>query len=338
MTQNTNTIQASVVIPTWNAASFVEQVLSTLVKQEGVQFEVLVVDNGVVNGDTEKVVTQFQQNYPYIHYVGEKVQLGYAGAVNLGAKLANSPLVAILNNDNIPDPLWLKVLVDTIQTKQTAIVCSFVDRPGIDTETSQGFFNYCARVIYTPGRRNKSIYPVFHPDGSAFIFDRRLLGEPYDAEYFLYHEDVSIGWRAHLMGYAVLMNENSRASSFDGGSTKRIPYKTAFYTERNRWLNYLRYPSGANLFRFLPLWIIDGLAGLLISKNRKAKLHAWAWLLSNFGYIWKLRADTQAIRKVSDEIALSQMSLKYRGGEQGVPILDFCVQNYLKLTGFRKAD
>ena len=146
-----NKIQASVVIPTWNAAAFVARVLEKLIQQEGIHYEILVIDNGVVNQDTKAVVEKFQVGFPDLKYFAYPKQLGYAGAVNEGVKHSAANLVAIINNDNLPESRWLVELVEEFNRsstdKKSVIVTSLVHRPDFP-EPLQARMNFCSRIVY----------------------------------------------------------------------------------------------------------------------------------------------------------------------------------------------
>lgn len=314
----------SVVIPTWNAAKFVEQVLGCLRLQEEVSFEVIVVDNGVVNSETENVVQSLRNapaSWEEVRYLRFEKQLGYAGAVNAGVQAAKYPLVASINNDNLPEPSWLKELVAEYrrqkQNGKEVIVTSFVKREGFD-QVLDSKINIFGRIV-RPNQRpiSKSQHQdlehfVFHPDGSAFLLNKEVFGLPYDEDYFIYHEDVYLGWKARLEGREVCMALKSKAVTFDGGSTRRIAYKTAYFTERNRWLNYFLFLSRGNIIRLMPALVLDLLLKFIVGSNRRAKFDAWIWLLKNPKEIVAKRNAIQKNRKVADEKILCEISQTYQ--------------------------
>jgi GT2 family glycosyltransferase len=303
-------LPVSVVIPTWNSAQFVDRVLTALTKLEGAEYEIVVVDNGVVNRETELVAERHRQGFPALRYLKFEKQLGYAGAVNAGTREAKHPLVAVMNNDNIPDPAWLAELLKVFQAESkdgsSVIVGSLVDRPGFPRPL-ECRSNLWARIV----RVGTESPHIFHPDGSAFLFDRRVFPVPYDDDYFVYQEDVALGWRAWLEGHRVLLAPASRAESFDGGNTRRIAYKTAFFTERNRWINYVCFLSPWSLVRALPLLLCDLLLKLISGSNRRPKLHAWAWLLGHPTHLLQKRKVAQKGRRRADAEILPHLSLTY---------------------------
>lgn len=325
---------ASVVIPTWNAASFVDRVLEKLILQEGVAFEILVIDNGVVNQETKIVTEKYQSKFPHLKYFSYAKQLGYAGAVNAGVENASSDLVAVINNDNLPDARWLIELVNAFHAHKTqnksVIVSSLVHRPDF-AEPMKAKTNFCSRIVYpefTPSDTR-----VFHPDGSAFLFDKSVFGLPYDEDYFIYHEDVYLGWRAWLMGHEVRIVPESKAETFDGGSTRRIAYRTAYYTERNRWINYLIFYSWSTFFRLYPIWLFDSSIKFVLGRNKKAKLHGESWVITNLSTILKKRKAMQALRKRGDDEILPLLSGSYMSKENKLSILfNPLIKLYLKIV------
>lgn len=326
-------IRLSVVIPTWNAADHVARVLTHLVKQEHDAFEIVVVDNGVINADTEKVCDSFRAQFPRLRYLRFPKQLGYAGAVNEGAAAAAADLVAVSNNDNLPDPRWLPELEkkygELRARGKEAIVTSLVHRPDFPDPLGARL-NIWGRIVRDPAAPH---FPLMHPDGSSFLFSRAALGRPYDPDYFIYHEDVALGWRAWLMGYEVALAASSRAETFDGGATRRIKYLTAFYTERNRWLNVFLFLSAGSLLKLLPLLWLDALAKLAVGRQRRAKLHAWAWIATHPGRVFAKRAETQALRKRADAEILRLFSFAYADGRAGA-LLNPLGRAYARLWGW----
>ena len=319
----------SVVIPSWNGASILPPTLEHLAKAEGVELEVLVIDHGRLNRETEALLSRYAGN-PRFVYVGLDQQLGYAGAVNHGTSLAKNRLVAVLCNDVLVEPDWALELVKKFgEAGGSPVVTSLVTRPGFEAALSSRY-NIFGRIVDTGTSVPADQYVPFFPDGSAFLFDRAFYGLPFDADYFLYQEDVSLGWRAWLMGERVVLAPKSRALNADGGTTRRTPYRTAYFTERNRWLNYFRFLSAGSFFRIWLALDIDCDLKLMFGSNRVAKIHAWAWLFSHPLLIWKKRRDTQRLRKRPDREIFPLLTAKY---VEGNGMLNRCFELYFKLFG-----
>jgi hypothetical protein len=98
------------------------------------------------------------------------------------------------------------------------------------------------------------------------------------------------------------------ANSFDGGTTKKTPWKTAFLTERNRCLNFLYFLEIPTLLKLFPSYLLLQLLTLSFGKNRSSKIAAQLWILGNIHQWYPKRVQLQEERKVKDTLALQWMS------------------------------
>ncbi|MBP7670972.1 glycosyltransferase family 2 protein [Candidatus Gracilibacteria bacterium] len=90
-------MEISVVIPTHNRAAVLEECLKRLLAQKGVEFEVIVVDDGSTD-ETEEVANGFES----VRYVKQqKSQQGVAR--NLGVSLAKGEIILFIGDD-----IWLE--------------------------------------------------------------------------------------------------------------------------------------------------------------------------------------------------------------------------------------
>jgi glucosyl-dolichyl phosphate glucuronosyltransferase len=107
---------ATVAICTYNRCETLAQTLNALQAQQiaGFTFDILVVDNASTD-KTSEVVTSFQNSVIPIHYVFE-AQQGVANARNRALEIVEAPIIAFLDDDVIPDPNWLSVLVNGFNT------------------------------------------------------------------------------------------------------------------------------------------------------------------------------------------------------------------------------
>lgn len=90
----------SVIIPAYNAEATIERALASVFVQQGVNLEVIIVDD--CSGDaTCQVVEAKQQEHPEILLVSTGANQGASGARNLGIEKASGEYVAFLDADDI---------------------------------------------------------------------------------------------------------------------------------------------------------------------------------------------------------------------------------------------
>lgn|GEM_PF-2560226 len=323
----------SIVIPSWNGAAILRPTLRKLGELEG-EFEVLVVDHGRLNRDTEALLAEFSSDSRF-RYHGLDEQLGFAGAVNHGTEKAAHRLVAAICNDVLVERDWLPELLRAYAQRSAGgkhpVLTSLVTRPGFETALSSRY-NIWGRIVDTGTAIPADSYVPFFPDGSAFLFDKSFYGVPFDSDYFLYQEDVSFGWRAWLMGESVCLVPASRALNADGGTTRRTPHLTAYFTERNRWLNYFCFLSFWNLLRLLPALGLDNDIKFLAGTNRWAKLKAWCWLCMHPLVVLRKRARIQALRKRGDGEIFLLLTSRYVAGNG---VLNKIFRFYFAIVGIK---
>jgi O-antigen biosynthesis protein len=106
------TFDCSIIIPVWNRLELTKQCLIALAEvTTGLSFEVLVVDNGSVDG-TEEFLSQLQGD---VRIIRNRDNLGFAKACNQGAQAARGKYLVFLNNDTLPKEGWLRALVHEVE-------------------------------------------------------------------------------------------------------------------------------------------------------------------------------------------------------------------------------
>ena len=109
----------TVAIPTYNGTErlplFLEK-LRSQINTEGIYWEVIVVDNNSKDS-TKKVVQEYQESWlpktPLIYSFEDKQGAGFAR--NKAVKIANSPLIGFLDDDNIPAQNWVAAAYEFAQ-------------------------------------------------------------------------------------------------------------------------------------------------------------------------------------------------------------------------------
>lgn len=109
----TSTALATVIIVNYNGAHLLPACLDALAEQadDVTTFETVVVDNASVDDSRELLA----RDYPWARVIASSTNLGFAGGNNLALRQVSTPYAVLLNNDAIPQPGWLRNLLDTFR-------------------------------------------------------------------------------------------------------------------------------------------------------------------------------------------------------------------------------
>lgn len=88
------TLKISVITPSFNAASFIEQAINSVLQQRYENFEHIIVDGGSTDGTVEIL-----KRYPHLVWVSEPDD-GQSDAMNKGFKLSSGEVIVYLNADD----------------------------------------------------------------------------------------------------------------------------------------------------------------------------------------------------------------------------------------------
>ena len=86
----------------WNRKQLLRACLSSLARQNDVDFETIVVDNGSSDGSADMAESEFGARV-----IRNRENRGFCAANNQGIAVARGEFVALLNNDAEAEPDWL---------------------------------------------------------------------------------------------------------------------------------------------------------------------------------------------------------------------------------------
>jgi len=123
-------VGVSIVIPVYNALDYAAACVESLYRaRETTPIEVIVVDNGSTPVQAE-LWLKSEQARSQFWFVRYDQPLGFAGAVNIGVKLARGEHVVILNSDTVVTDGWLTALVDAMHDPNMAVVSPVTNHAG----------------------------------------------------------------------------------------------------------------------------------------------------------------------------------------------------------------
>jgi GT2 family glycosyltransferase len=277
MTGSVPAPRACVAILNYDGRALLDQVLPTVLAQRGVDFEVVVVDNGSSDGSADHV----RAAWPDVRVVALDRNVGVTAALNRMVRAArDAEFVALLNNDVELEPDWLEILVATLDAHPHAAAAvgkllregarDVIDRAGDAVYWSGACFGRGA------GERDEGQFDraeeVFAVGGAAALYRRAAFDSvgPFDEDLFAYLEDVDWGFRARLAGYGARY-EPAAVGYHRGGATLGDINAFSLYQLRRNvvWLVVKNYPL-ASLVRHAPALLAFHLAALAFAVRARA--------------------------------------------------------------------
>lgn len=246
-------LRASIVIPTWNGARFLDPCLAALDRQTlgdlaGGAFETIVVDNGSTD-DTAEILARFDDSIRVVRFDTNR---GFAAAVNAGIAASRSDVIVLLNNDTEVESGWLAALVDALDADPragmaTSKVRLFDRRDVLHTTGDTVDLAGCPanRGVWEVDRGQwDDSRAVFGANGAAAAYRRALFDEVgcFEEAFGSYMEDVDLAWRARLAGWTcVFVPQAVVYHHISGTGGGRL---SSFLVARNRiWLIARNYPA-----------------------------------------------------------------------------------------------
>lgn len=253
----------SVVIVNWNSRDDLEACLRSLARQTHAALEIIVVDNG--SGDGSQAMCR--REFPAVRLLETYQNLGFAEACNRGILGATGEWVALLNNDTKADERWAEELARVAREAPADVgmlqsLMLFESRPGVINSTGIRLTATGSGVdrgegqIFEPGG---AIEEIFCPTGGAAAYRRTMLEAVklstgyLDRRFFLYYEDLDLGWRARLAGHRALFVPTSRVEHKYHASTGRIAkHRIDVFATSNRLRCLFKNASRGFLLRCAP--------------------------------------------------------------------------------------
>lgn len=281
-----NLPKVSVVIPTHNRPELIQRAIASVLAQTAQDFEIIVVDDGMIHSATE-IVSSF--NDERIRYIQNEIPLGGGGSRNKGINEARGEYIAFLDDDDEWRSDKLELQISALDRADRKIVICFsgiemVDGSGKVIRTilprEEGPIIPFERLLYRPYIWTSSIMirtSCCREEG--YIFDERLpKNQEWDLtlriseshQFFAINETLT---RIHVLGDDAHMGGK--------GNILNIIKGNEIFLEKHRAL-YERYPRSyaAQLFR------LGGFNYEAGNFNEVKKLIFKSWKLQPFNMIY----------------------------------------------------
>lgn len=249
----------SVVIPNWNGKKFLAGCLDSLSAQSYFPLEVIVVDNGSVDGSVDFL----RSKYSWVKLACFERNTGFSVAVNRGIGESNGEFIALMNNDTVAHPHWIAEMVAAMRNHPEIGSCGCkmlaYDDPKLLDGAGDGY-----RRGGLPGRighreidcgQFDAVRYILGACGGAALYRRSMLEDIglFDEDYFAYLEDVDLGLRAQSAGYKCLYVPSSVIYHLGCGTTGSGYHPLVVrLSAQNNWNTIIKNIPGPLLWKFLP--------------------------------------------------------------------------------------
>jgi len=317
-----NPPEVSVIIVNYNGVHLLKECLESLQGQTFKDFEIVLVDNASTDGSVAFV----KNAYPDVTVIENRENLGYGGGNNAGIRQSHGRYVVLLNNDTKVDPQWLEKLMGPAERDDRAGMCAskIMNYYHPEIIDNAGLLIYRDGVARGRGRLEKDAGQYSHeeevifPSGCAGLYRRDMLEEIglFDEDFFLYVDDVDIGFRARLAGWKCIYAPEAVVYHKYSATTEPYSSLKAYLVERNRiWVVIKCFPAGlaiASIFPTLLRYLMQGY-GIVTGKGAGSRLvrtgsgagsirilvRAYVSAFRKFGKMQGKRQQISKTRKVS---------------------------------------
>jgi hypothetical protein len=203
------------------------------------RLEIVVVENGSGDDSLEKLAALGDD----IVLVDSGANLGFTGGCNLGVERSQGEFIAFLNNDAKPHPDWIAEAIATFDggLEIGAVASKVLDWEGVDVDFVDGSVTWYG-MGYKPhaGEKDRGNWDVekdvLFGTGAAMFIRAQVFEQlgGFDDNYFMFYDDVDLGWRLNLLGYRFRFQPKSLAYHKHHASMNKFGnFREEYLLERN---------------------------------------------------------------------------------------------------------
>lgn len=233
-------MDVSVIIVNYNTKEITQSCIdSVFEKTEGVDYEVILVDNGSTDGSKE----QFEKD-TRIQYIYNEVNLGFGRANNIGYQHSCGKYLFLLNSDTLILNNAIKEFYDRMESHADRVACMGCILKGRNGQRTHSYGTFPTLVNeimrrvpllrrYKKGMVGFDTKPISIIDQHCFeveyvtgadLFMRKDIADKYglfDPDFFLYYEETEMQYRYKKHHYISCIIDTPNIIHFRGGSNKK---------------------------------------------------------------------------------------------------------------------
>jgi GT2 family glycosyltransferase len=294
----------AIVLLNWNSGEMTAECIRSLLKQRAKDFEIIVVDNGSVDGSVEYLRGQF----PQIAILPQDHNLGFAAGCNVGMKFAlerGVKYILPLNNDTVVDPDFLTELERAaIEHPRAAIISPKIYLWDQSSRLwwAGGVFSLWTGIAKHIGRKEPDRGQFEHDTqidwatGCAALIRGKVAQETglFDEFFFAYVEDLDLSLRIKKAGYEIWYAPKAKLWHKEGVVCRKNagePFRK-FLSTRNLLFLMQKHAQIFQWITFLPNFIFRHVAFYVaLSLVRGDYRSAWAVLEGILAFLGTHRKD-----------------------------------------------
>jgi GT2 family glycosyltransferase len=266
-----NSLDLSICIVTYQAWDYLQACLRSIYQHtQGLDFEVVVVDNGSTDGTAEML----GRDFPEVTWIQNAANLGFTKPANQAMDAAQGDYVLLLNPDTLIESDAFSLLVEFLQGHPDAGIVGpkvlnpdgSLQKPCRRSEARPWdvltyFLGLAERFPhdrrfsgYTMSYLNEdTTHEAQGVSGSCMLIRRAVLEQvgTFDERFFAYQEDADFCIRARQAGWKVYYYPQARVIHFGGQGGSRVqPYRSIWAWHRSYYLYYRKHFARDYFFIF----------------------------------------------------------------------------------------
>jgi N-acetylglucosaminyl-diphospho-decaprenol L-rhamnosyltransferase len=265
-------MRVTAIVVTWDSAEVIEGCLAALDAQQGVDLEVIVVDNASVDGTVGLVERAMAATRHPVRLRRGSENRGFCGAVNDGLALSSAPAVLLVNPDArlAPDAVARMVAVLAAEPRCGSVQPRLL-RPGGAVIDTTGHVLTRAAIVQNrdegrPADASRGAGPVFGASGAAVLHRRAMLDdvawrradgslEHLTEDLVAYFDDVELDLRARSRGWEAHHEPAALGHHRRGGAARERSRRVEALSWSNRLLVLSTLATSRASLAHLP-WIV----------------------------------------------------------------------------------
>lgn len=308
----------TVVIVNYNGGQMICQCLAALETQRFQNFITVVVDNN----SSDDSLSCIRKSFPKVVVLALAENRGFAGGVNHAMRVCGlGTWVALLNPDAFPTEDWLASLVSSAENHPA--YAAFGSRMFSDQEQQTldgvGDVYHVSGLPWRNGHgclnspRHDREAEIFAPCAAAALYRVSALVAVgfLDEDFFLYVEDIDLGFRLRLAGYRALYVPTATIRHLGSAFVGKHSDFQIYHGHRNLVWVYIKNMPGPLFWIFLPLHLALNIASLLwfgLRGHGTVMFRAKRDACYGIPRFWKKRQQIQSGRKVGIWSILRQLN------------------------------